>query len=281
MINDILALTRPLFILDTETTGLDVTQARIVEISFQRWGASGVTKLWSTLVNPGVPIPAAASKVHGITDATIQSCRTCGRQHDGMDDEEAAANECDGYKQWPTFKQLAANLAQGLTDCDFAGKSVRFDLRIMAAEMTRAGVEWSYMGARIIDADRLEALGEPRSLSHLYEKYTGTKLDGAHGTTADTAAAGVVIEAQLRRYTSLPRDLDKLHKEQWPGFIDPEGKFRFVDGVACFAAWGKYAGQPMTKADVGYWNFILAKDFSPDVKRLASEAKLGRFPEGT
>ena len=72
-----------------------------------------------------------------------------------------------------TFRQLAPSLAKGFVDCDLAGKNVRFDLRIIAAEMARASQPWSYTGARIIDAERLEQLAVPRSLSHLHEKYTG------------------------------------------------------------------------------------------------------------
>jgi hypothetical protein len=64
--------------------------------------------------------------------------------------------ECEGFKPWPSFKQLAPNLAKGFTDVDFAGKNVRYDLRILSAEFARANVEWSYMDARIVDADRLE-----------------------------------------------------------------------------------------------------------------------------
>ena len=54
-------------ILDTETTGLD-RHARIVEFScIDRAG----TVLVNSLVNPGVPIPPAASAIHGITDADV------------------------------------------------------------------------------------------------------------------------------------------------------------------------------------------------------------------
>ena len=56
-----------------------------------------------------------------------------------------------------------------------------------------------------------------------------------------------MVARQLQRYEALPRDLDALHALQWPGLIDVEGKFRFVDGVACVGNWGKHAGKPMAK----------------------------------
>lgn len=283
MIHTLLSLSRPLFVIDTETTGINPKTDRIIELGFQRWETSGMTKEWRTLVNPRVSIPASTSKVHGIYDADVAE----------------AIN----------FSQLAANLAKGFADCDFAGKNVRFDLRIVAAEMQRAGVEWSYSDARIIDIDRLEQLAVPRDLESMHAKYVKTMCvscggkgwreatdgakcgecrgdgtvslphDGAHGALSDVRASMAVICAQLEAHAVLPRDLNLLHALQWPGMIDMDGKFRFVEGVPCFTQWGKYASKPMKAADVGYWDFILKSDFSSEVKALASAAKLGKFPE--
>jgi DNA polymerase III subunit epsilon len=252
MIHQLLHLNRPLFVVDTETTGVDISRDRIVEIGFQQWGPDGMTKEWGSLIDPLIHIPESVTKIHGISNEKV--------------------------KGWPTFKTLAANIARGFSNCDFAGKNVRFDLRLIAVEMVRSGVEWNYMDARIVDAERLEQLAVPRTLSHLHEKYTGAMHDGAHGAISDVRASTTVIEHQLKTYEILPRDLDTLHAAQWPGWIDGDGKFRFVDGVPCFAQWGKYANQPMAKADRGYWDFILVNDFSSDVKELAKRAKIGQFP---
>ncbi len=292
MLNTLLTLNQPLFVLDLETTSLDVKEARIVEIAFQRWEASGMTKEWTSRVNPGIPIPAAASKVHGIFDADVASK--------------------------PTFKQLAVNLAKGLSDCSFANQNIRFDLRILAAEFARAGQAWSYAGARIIDSYQLERLAVPRNLSALYEKYVriqclncggmgttthdilfggtehdteerdckvcnglgnvGEKHDGAHGALSDVLAAATVIARQLETFPNLPRDLDKLHDAQWPGEIDTEGRFRFINGVAC-VAFGKWNGKAISSVDTSYWDWICSNDFSPEVKAIAERAKMGQYPE--
>lgn len=283
MIHQLLNLTRPLFVIDCETTGVDVARDRIVELGFQMWTAEGMAKEWRTFVNPGVPIPEAVSKVHGITDVVVAGCSVCGRfgvvqSRDGHELRIDADSMIHEFASWPTFKQLAANLAGGLRDCDFAGKNIRFDLRILAAEFARAAVEWSYLGARIVDAERLEQLAVPRTLSHLHEKYVGHKHDGAHGALSDVRASTTVIVHQLQTHQTLPRDLDHLHALQWPGWIDGDGKFRFVDGVPCFGQWGKYATRPMRAADGGYWDWILGQEFSPEVKTLAREAKLGKYP---
>jgi DNA polymerase-3 subunit epsilon len=252
MIHQLLNITRPLFVVDTETTGVDVQRDRIVEIGFQEWDSTGMIKEWRSIINPIIHIPQEVVDIHGISN--------------------------DVVKDWPPFKNFAYVIAKAFSNCDFAGKNPRFDLRIIASEMQRSGVEWNYVDARIIDADRLEQLAVPRSLSHLHEKYTGAPHEGAHGALSDVRASTTVIVGQLQMYESLPRDMDALHAAQWPGWIDGDGKFRFVKGVPCFAQWGKYGGMPMTKADKGYWDFILMNDFASDVKELARRAKLGQFP---
>lgn len=289
MLHQLLRLTRPLIVVDVETTGLKYEADRIVEIGAQVWKPEGLTKEWRTLVNPGVPIPEAVTKVHGITDEAFKKCRKCSsplEKHPIGSHAETFEAGCIDPTPWPTFKQLAPNLVKGFTGVDFAGKNVRFDLRFFAAEFARAGVEWSTVGARIVDADRLEQLGEPRHLSNLYEKHVGRKLEDAHQALADVRATAEVIEVQLRKYAMLPRDLDMLHKAQWGDTIDAEGKFQFIDGVACFGNWSKkHPGKPMAwvaKNDPGYYrNFILGEtsNFLADVKALAREALAGRFPE--
>ena len=278
MIHQLLNLTRPLLVLDTETTGVDVQNDRIIEFAFQCFEPEkGMTKEYRTLVNPGIPIPASATKVHGITDADMRRCQVCGMEQGDTDRHVGLGDDAHEFKPVYTFKQLAANLAKGFTGCDFAGQNVRFDLRILAAEMQRAGVAWSYAGARIVDSSRLEALAVPRSLSHLHEKYVGLKHDGAHGALSDVRAAATVISKQLEAHASLPRDLDKLHAEQWPGELDEGGKFKLVGGVA-ICQFGKWRGKPMQDIPIDYYDWLLKSDFPADVKTLAAEAKMGRFP---
>lgn len=284
MIHELLHLTRPLIVFDTETTGTDVKQDRIIEIGFQLWTSEGLQKEYRTRINPGVPIPPASTVVHGITDADMKLCQNC-KQDEGWHGDPGGPDACQ-FRRVPTFAQLAPNLLIGFGNCDYAGKNVRFDLRILSSEMARTGHQWSYAGARVIDIDRLEALLNKRSLGHLYRKYTGRKLEGAHGALTDVIASTMVLEAQMVAETQneddarqLPRDLDALHALQWPGWIDGDGLFIFVDGVACFGRWGKHAGRPMKDVPSDYYDFILKNDFSTEAKVIAGRAKLRQFPE--
>jgi DNA polymerase III subunit epsilon len=271
MLHQLLNLTRPLIILDAETTGTDPEADRMIEIGFQQWTAEGMIKEWRSFIDPLISIPAETTAVHGIADEFIKkACRHCQRTHDG--------NEDHPHQFLPSFKQLAASFARGFTNCDFGGQNVRFDLRLLSKEFARSGMEWSYDGARIVDSYALESVLYPRDLSTLHEKYAGRKHDGAHGALSDVRASTTVLVKQLEGHAQIPRDLDALHALLWPGWLTMDGSFKVVNGVATIA-FGKHKGKAMKSVPLDYYDFILKNNFPGDVKRLAQRAKLGEFPQ--
>lgn len=66
-----LKLTRPIIFFDLETTGTNITQDRIVEISLIKVYPDGTDKEHTTRINPCMHIPAEATEVHHITDADV------------------------------------------------------------------------------------------------------------------------------------------------------------------------------------------------------------------
>jgi DNA polymerase III subunit epsilon len=58
-------------VVDVETTGFSPTADRIVEVACVALDGTRTVDRWSTLVNPGRPIPDRASAIHGITDAMV------------------------------------------------------------------------------------------------------------------------------------------------------------------------------------------------------------------
>ena len=250
-----ITLSKPLFCLDLETTSLNVQEARIVEIAFQQFEnifPSTPTKEWSHLVNPGILIPQEALDTHHITDEDV--------------------------KDKPSFNQIASNLVKGFSNCDFMGKNIRYDLQVLSAEMQRTSIKWSYTNARVIDADRLEQLGEPRTLSHLYKKHTGKTLLNAHSALNDVSATAEVIEKQFSAYQHLPRDLGQLHELQWPGWCDSEGKFKFDKQGVLRCTFGKWRGWDVKTIPGNYWSWIFKADFSDEIKNLVGEFTNGRYP---
>jgi DNA polymerase-3 subunit epsilon len=90
-----ICLERPLVVFDLETTGTKVQTDRIVEISLLKLLPDGTNQIKTRRLNPGIPIPAEATAIHGITDADV-------------------ANE-------NSFRQIARSLVAYLDGCDLCG----------------------------------------------------------------------------------------------------------------------------------------------------------------
>ena len=253
-LRDLLPLSRPLIGLDLETTGTDTRQARIVEIAFHEIKPDGTEREWSTLVNPGIPIPQEATAVHHINDTDVISK--------------------------PTFAQIAPSLAKGFTEVDFYGFNVTFDLKVLLAEFARCSIAWEYGGARVVDGFRLWQLGAPRTLTDAVTVF-GVPPHDAHTALDDIKATGQVIARQLERWpTVLPRELGRLHALQFPrdpAAIDPAGKFRWENGVPVIN-FGKHKGVSLQKVDRGYLQWMLHGDFESATRAVARDALNGVYP---
>ena len=236
---DNLILTRPLSVLDLETTGTDPFRDRIVEVAVLRLAPAQVRRRLSMRVNPAVAIPPGATAVHGITDADVAEC--------------------------PTFAQISSRLARVLEGCDLCGFGLkRFDLLMLAAEFSRAGVAFGVTGRRVIDVLEIFHSREPRDLSAAHRLYVGAELTGDHGATADVRATGRVLEGMLRYYPEMPRRVDLLQEE----FAGPDvaGRFRLEGGDVVFAS-GKHQGRPVVEVarrEPGYLRWMLDGDFLDD-----------------
>ena len=112
-----LNLKRPIVFFDLETTGVDTARDRIVEISMIKAMPDGEAITKTRRLNPGMPIPAEATAVHGITDDDVKDCPTCA--------------------------QVAKSLEPFIRVCDFGGFNAnRFDLPVLVEEFLRAAWMW-------------------------------------------------------------------------------------------------------------------------------------------
>jgi DNA polymerase III epsilon subunit-like protein len=265
-LHELLNLTRPLVGIDLETTGVKPKTSGICELALQIFAPGVAPTEYRTLVNPLLDIPASATAVHGITNEMV--------------------------KDAPTFRQLAGDLACSLTDCDFVGYSVRFDLMQMFEEFQRTALDWTYEGARIIDGYRLWQCVEGRTLTDAIRRWGGdladaqnndqatdTHIDGkAHGALYDVKWSARVVAGQLSSGL-LPLDLDELHLLQWPGWYDAQGKLRWNDkGVLCIGSWGEHKDKPIHTVPRSYLLGFMAnpaKDFDPKVREAARDAAKG------
>jgi len=226
-----LRLERPLAFLDLETTGLSVENDRIVEIAIAKVLPSGDVLRFSSLVNPGIPIPAGATAVHRISDEDVRAA--------------------------PSFAVIAAELVRFIAGCDVGGFNVaKFDLKLLAAELARASYDQALGEPRVLDAMAIFHRNERRDLAAAVRFYMGREHDG-HRATIDVDATIDVLIAQLDRYADLPQGLDALsdycsgRQNDW---LTSDGRIAWRDGAARLT-FGKHAGkslQTMLKDEPGY-----------------------------
>lgn len=100
--------------LDFETTGLSAVTDRVVEMGCLRFTLDQqVWQSWSSLFNPGLPMPAEVIPIHGITDGCVAGA--------------------------PTFATLAPEILAQLEGAVLLAHNAPFDLAFLSRELYRAG----------------------------------------------------------------------------------------------------------------------------------------------
>ena len=248
-----LNLKNPIVFFDLETTGVNITSDRIVEISYLKVFPNGNEVSRTMRINPEMHIPEQASEVHGIYDDDVKDC--------------------------PTFKQVAKDVANDFEGADIAGfNSNRFDVPLLAEEFLRAGVDLDMTRRKFIDVQVIFHKMEQRTLSAAMKFYCGKELEGAHSADADTRATYEVLQAQLDRYDELQNDIAWLSEfSSHTRNVDFAGRIVYDDkGVEVFN-FGKYKGIPVVEVlrrDPGYYSWMMQGDFSLNTKQVLTRIKL-------
>lgn len=279
-----LNLKKPLVVFDLETTGLDIVNDRIIQLSFIKVYPDGKEERGDHLINPGRHIPEM------ITELT------------GIDDEKV--------KDAPSFKQISTTLAETFKGCDFAGfNSNRFDVPMLAEEFLRAGIDFDFSKCRLIDAQAIFHKMERRNLAAAYKFYCGRKMEEdfeAHRADQDTEATYRVLMGELDMYSKeqqeederiIPNDMDFLAEFSkqndnvdfagrmiWAPITDKEGKpLTDKDGKPQLQEvfnFGKYKDYPVAevlKKDPGYYSWMLGADFPNNTKQVLTRIRLREF----
>jgi DNA polymerase III subunit epsilon len=255
-----LNLVRPLVFFDLETTGLDPAMDRIVQFAFIRVQPDHSIDEWSALVNPCIPIPKEASRVHHITD-------------------EMVANE-------PSFSEFAPQVRDFINGSDLAGFNIlRFDVPFLAAEMERNGCPMDLSQIQVVDSQVIFHRREPRDLSAAYRLYCREEMANAHDALADVRATARVLAGQLGRYADLPRETAGLaeycssdNNDRW---VTADRKFYWRHGEPVLA-FGKHKGKSLKwlyENELDYLRWMSEKDFTEETLTLIQAALQGRFPQ--
>ena len=249
-----LNLKNPIIFFDLETTGVDVSKDRIVEICYIKVWPNGNEVSRTMRINPGMHIPEQSSAVHGIKDEDVKDC--------------------------PLFKDVAKDIANDFMGCDIAGfNSNRFDLPMLAEEFLRAQVDIDLTRHRAIDVQVIYHKLEQRTLSAAYKFYCGAELVNAHSALADTRATYEILKAQLDHYPEvLKNDMDFL--SQFSSFtrnVDFAGRMVYDDAGNELINFGKYKGERVEVVlarDPGYYAWIMNGDFPLNTKQVLTRIKL-------
>ena len=136
---------------------------------------------------------------------------------------------------------------------------------------------------KIVDAMTIYHKKERRDLTAAVRFYLDREHAGAHAAEADVEATIEVLEAQLERYTDLPRTVDELAAfvDEGRNSVDAAGKFVWKGDEAVFS-FGQHRGRSLrdvASEAADYLDWILGSDFPPDAKEIVRAAREGRFPE--
>src|SRR5688572_9789738 len=217
-----LNLRNPLCFFDLETTGINITNDRIIEIAVIKLMPNGEVQKKSSLVNPGITISPESTAIHGISNEDV-----LGK---------------------PSFKDVAKDYAKFFEGADLSGFAIlKFDIPMLVEEFLRAGVEFDYSRKKIIDAQKIFHLMEKRTLSAAYKFYVNKDLEDSHTAEADTQASMEVLLAQVDKYLDQPvtdglgnkvgeikNDMDVLAKLTSSEVVDLAGRMIMVKGEEYF-----------------------------------------------
>ena len=244
-----LHLKRPLAIFDLETTGVNIASDRIVEIAIVRIQQDGTRQVKRKLINPEMPIPEAASSVHGITN--------------------------DMVKDAPTFRQAANEIRQFIDGCDLGGyNSNRFDIPLLVEEFLRVDQPIDLNKVQFLDVQKIFHSMEQRTLSAAYKFYCNKELDGAHSAEVDASATFEVLLSQVQRYPQLGNSIESIIKvigeEE---VVDFARRFVMENGKEIFN-FGKYKGQvveDVLRRERQYYDWMMKGDFPLHTKQKLTE----------
>ncbi|PHS65614.1 MAG: DNA polymerase III subunit epsilon [Flavobacterium sp.] len=247
-----LNLNKPICFFDLETTGINVSKDRIVEISILKVFPNGNKESFTWRVNPEMKIPAETTAIHGISD-------------------EMVVNE-------PTFNELASKVYDLIKDSDLGGfNSNRFDIPLLAEELLRAKIDFDLKKNLAVDVQTIFHKMEKRTLGAAYEFYCSKELINAHSAEADTLATYEIFVAQVERYDELENDIPFLSKiSSYQNFADFAGFIGYNKEGKEIITFGKHKGkviEELFKSEPGYFSWIQNADFPMYTKKVLRDLK--------
>jgi DNA polymerase III subunit epsilon len=252
-------LTKPVVVLDLETTGLWVEKDRIIEIGMIRIEPDGQKDVYVKRVDPRMLIPGPVVRLTGIRNEDV--------------------------KGKPVFKDLVHEVLAFIGTSDFAGFNIeRFDLPLLERECFDAGERLEWRHRTVYDAQKIYHIHEKRDLKAAYKFFCSKDLVNAHSALDDAEAAYEIIRAQVGKYGAGSEYIESLidfDYEPFGAFFDDDRKFRWWNGEL-YPVFGKYGRKhslrEIVQRDRAYIEYLMNTDFDEKVKKMLAECLAGRLP---
>lgn len=242
-----LTLLKPLCVFDLETTGVQITKDRIVQIAIIKINPDGSELEYNQIVNPEMEIPQEICEIHGITNEMA--------------------------KKAPTLKELAPAIMAFIGDADLAGfNSNKFDIPVLVEELIRVGVDADFSNKAFVDVQNIFHKMEQRTLSAACLFYTGKPMENAHNALFDTRVTWEVLKAQIERYDNLEGDvtfLSDFSRHSNFELVDYAGRLAKNENGETIYNFGKHKGktiQQVNQSEPGYYGWMLEADFTNHTK---------------
>ncbi len=200
-----------LAVVDVETTGLDASKDRVMEIAVVAMRAGATIERWSTLVNPGIPIPDEVVAITGITNAMVEGA--------------------------PSFATIAADVEARLRGRVFVAYNHTFDQAFVKGELERVGLKLPEVPCLdpLVFAREFQKDDGSKKLGKVAERLGITLLE-AHRAANDAEVAGFILYAfkeqlpptledlvVLQQQWSLQQEQVMAQRRRWRGELEEEG----------------------------------------------------------
>ncbi len=247
-----LNLQKPIVFFDLETTGLSISNDRIIEFAFLKIMPDGSELGGCYRINPTIPISPESTEITGITDADVAGCKT--------------------------FKELAPEIYKIFSGSDIAGyNSNNFDIPLLAEELLRAGYDLTAEPHRLVDVQVIYHKKEKRNLSAAYKFYCNKDLEGAHAADNDIKATYEVLQSQLDMYPDLQNDIDFLSKyTTFNNNVDFAGRMIYDQNGEIIFNFGKHKGkrvEDVFRVEPSYYSWLMNGDFPLNTKNVFKRIK--------
>lgn len=232
-------------ILDVETTGLKLPEARVIKVNLLKTTVDGHTvEKMTEFINPGIHIPSLITRINGISNADVE--------------------------QSPPFSALMDKFNAFIDGNPLVGYSIKaFDLPMFLQEFYSAGGILDISGG-IIDLKEILFKKEPRSLAGAYKYYT----ERTKGKTEDVEAMHSIFQEQLRKY-NIKSLSDTVAEFTEADTLDLAGKFRKDPNTgSIYFCFGKHSNKTLKYVEANdpeYISWVYSSSHAEETKRVLAE----------